>query len=173
MPNLSHRFRNRRTKLTSCIFVDCKRARSRDLLTQWSSAPARVFLPSALPFTGSFSRSSSYKVRRISSLREREREEARSRRRQEARVREKEKKRQSEKAFSHDDCCIVYDIQDKPAARSTLPCWIPFACAAVDQNYKAERASERPLRIPLSVPRIFFLYFFFFFFFVATTKKRK
>lgn len=45
--------------------------------------------------------------------------------------------------------------QGKPAAAQ--PCWIPFA--AVDQNYKAERASERPLGILLSVPRIFFLRF--------------
>lgn len=45
--------------------------------------------------------------------------------------------------------------QGKPAAAQ--PCWIPFA--AVDQNYKAERSSERPLGLLLSVPRIFFLHF--------------
>jgi len=72
-------------------------------------------------------------------------------------AKEKEKTERENALSRRRRCCIVYDIQDKPAAAAQAqPYWIPLA--AVDQNYKAERTSQRPLGIPLSMPRIFFLF---------------
>lgn len=85
-------------------------------------------------------------------------------------MKEKEKRRRNEKALSHDDDVALFTTY-RVNPHTAQPCWIPLA--AVDQNYKAERTSERPLEIPLSMPRVFFFFFLLQFFLFSSLRRKR
>lgn len=56
------------------------------------------------------------------------------------------------RSLSQRRCNIVYDIDGVKPRPRPQPCWIPFA--AVDQNYKAERARSERVRSRKGSPRM-------------------